>query len=557
MSVNGLGNGQFTFDSSTQFDLGNTGNKQTKTFSDLLDQNLTPTLNVTASTAGTQTQPVLVASGLLNNNETSSTSQAATVTIKARYNGVVIFEQSTRVTNGQGEPQPFLGALDLTTANLIERFPSVLSDQVKPGDTDPFGAALGLYDQDWAVSTTVPGGDVKNPLDTVILDVKAPILGFLAEKFDLSPGILGGSEAPPAWISANGGQLLFGISLAELQELNALSQQLYTGDVPSNADSLSRRLETLAQSVEDKFVGGFNDAIQQERTAAGLAAPTLTGPATGNVTDNEIIDGAGFISQFETDLTSQSGSGITSQSRRNSVEMNLGQTSGGNNASFQNFIASLSQVPSDTAGWDRVLENDASVEKVRDRIYKTDNLLIRNDNYTQTHLEALDVFSQLGIGAEVLGKSLTQDGDSYVGIVATQYVPGTDLQKKIIASRFGSENLDKDAWAEAITDAASTIHNAGWLHSDVKTDQILGTPDDLVLIDLESAQTFDLQNPDDAKEFRNEIGRVLEVMFDLRNDDEELVIQDMEKYLEKLSPELKEFAQEQLADIDNLLDDLE
>ncbi|MEM8796572.1 MAG: hypothetical protein AAGE61_13470, partial [Pseudomonadota bacterium] len=214
------------------------------------------------------TQPKLIAS----TSAQGGIDGAASLTITARYKGRVIY-QSTQVTGG-GAPSPFKGNLDLTSADVFSRFPTAVRDAVsaETGDSGApanFGTSLRLYDQGWAVTTTVPGGDAGNPFDTVVLDVKEPILTYLAKSFGLSAGVLNGTEAPPAFITAQGGEIAFGVTLDELKELQALSQS-----APAPGSKAANARDALATRIENKFLAGFNDTIQDQRTEA---AQTGTG----------------------------------------------------------------------------------------------------------------------------------------------------------------------------------------------------------------------------------------------------------------------------------------
>jgi len=213
----------------------------------------------------------LIASSDLDAGTGSTSQEVQSVTITAKYNGVVIFQQTTQLLDGKGTPTPYLGpALNLTNEGKFSRFPSAVRDAVlsQTGGEIPtnFEASNRLYDQGWAVSTTLPNGDVSNPFDMVILDIKASILPYLAEKLGLSVDVLNGKEAPPAWVSAIGDELLFGITLDELKELQSLNTSL-SGSSTSIAkpEVLEARQEALATKIEEKFVAGLNDAIQRQR----------------------------------------------------------------------------------------------------------------------------------------------------------------------------------------------------------------------------------------------------------------------------------------------------
>ena len=227
-------------------------------------------------------------------------------------------------------------------------------------------------------------------------------------------------------------------------------------------------------------------------------------------------------------------------------------------AQFEEWLAGLGEpLPDDNEGWSRLLEGRDDVTKIRDRIHRSDDLLIRNDRYTPTHLDALERFDALGVGARVAGTHLTEDGDEQVGIVATQYVPGANLEIRMLAAELGPEEIDRDAWAGAVTRTMATVHNDGWLHGDLKGDQILGEPDDMKLIDLESAQPLATDTAEGVAEFGNELGRMVELLLELREDDEDQVREDVSSYVSGLEPELRDTASRLVEDFDELLSDLE
>ena len=210
-----------------------------------------------------------------------------------------------------------------------------------------------------------------------------------------------------------------------------------------------------------------------------------------------------------------------------------------------------------TDDWDEALENNTQVDKVRARIYSTDNLIIRSDEFTPEHLGALNRFSELGVGAEVKGSNLKQVGDNYIGIVGTEKIPGADLEKRLIVAGIGSEELDREAWGDSVVDILTTVHNDGVLHNDVKADQFLGDGDNVKIIDLESVQTLDISTAEGKKEFRNELGRMVELLLEIHDDDEDAVEQDLNRYLEGLNPALQDFASQELTEPYELLEDLQ
>jgi len=240
---------------------------------------LSDTANFDASLEGagvssTVRQSSIIANANINGSPTPG--EPLSITIRARdiNTGQVVFEKTTTVGSGDSL-QPFTGTLDLTSSDIFSRFPLPTGQSTRGEPPANFGATQTLYDQGWAISTTLPGGSTANPSDTVILDIKAETLPFLAETFGLSPAVLSGTEAPPAWVAGNGGELAFGITLDELKELQTLSTALYNSPTPlANPDALTAQLESLSTRVETKFIAGFNEVIQAQRPDAGTQSDT-------------------------------------------------------------------------------------------------------------------------------------------------------------------------------------------------------------------------------------------------------------------------------------------
>ncbi len=202
--------------------------------------------------------------------------------------------------------------------------------------------------------------------------------------------------------------------------------------------------------------------------------------------------------------------------------------------------------------WKTLLqENDLAESSGHDRRrlaeYRIDDMFIRVRKFSSAHLDALKAFDDLGIGIPQRGQLVsTPDAAGFsTGIVATDFIEGINLSYQLEADRSGSIQIDRDAWADAVVEMVATMHNGGWLHNDLRADQIMGDPSAPFLIDLETADRID--SPTEGRQETSwDMAGLHRILMELRDGDQEQVESDLESYYEQLSPDLRADAPQQL-----------